>query len=272
MSTLLHVAASQVGPGSEVIKEVSGPVGYGAYWVNYTGDPNWIHAVVHKTSGTYGYQVQIWNNNVETAVSPTIYITWTALANSTSWGFMSSYGSTAASQTLSAGATASSITVTEHIGMDGSGASCYSALGFYEDVGGGNAVGWFGIENRQTNDTPSYTFSPPNDGKPRIFQMTGYAAPTCSDSLSKASAPWFVLDSPGNSNGVSALYTLGQTITLTHVAASSQVWVNMLGGGKSRWFTVMSNSSGVAYIPASFVGAYEISAPGESPYYTDVQY
>lgn len=272
MDAVLHVAASQVGPGTEVIDEVSGPTGFGAHWANYTGDPNWIHAVVHKTSGTYGYQVQVWNNGVETANSPTIYLTWATAANSTSWGFMSSFGGVAAAQFLSAGATASSITVTEDLGMDGSGTACYSALGFYEDVGGGNAVGWFGIENLGTNDTPSYTFSPPADGQPRFFQMTGYAAPTCSDALAKASGPWFVLDSPSNANGVAGLYSLGQMITVSGVTPNAQVWVNMLGASRTRWFTVLSDSSGVAQIPASIVGAYEIQPPGETPFYTDVQY
>lgn len=280
MVSPLHAVVSQVGPGSEVIKEVSGPTGYGANWTDFTGNPNWIHGVSQTVAGTYGYQLQIWNNGVETASSPTIYLTWAAQANSTSWAFTSSTGeAVAAAQTWSAGATADSATLTERIGGDpATTGSVFDALVYGKNIHTQAELypsapdGYQTVEYLSTNDTPSWTFTVPA-GTTDAVQMTGYEAPNASASAGKATAPYFILGSPSNTNGVSGLYSLGQTITLSGAPPNGQVWVEEgTGGNRQRWFTVLANASGVATVPASRVGSLGFVVGSEPEFWTNIQY
>jgi hypothetical protein len=269
MDVTLYARFSQVGPGQTQIVDLT----TGQTW-NVTNNTGIVTRENSPTTQVYAAQVD--DSGTITHRGQSVSVLWQSGANATSnqWG-NSSGQSANARYSLSAGANATSLAITEYIGNYGMGNTGFQAESFDETVSGSILQNWTAL-GPSTSASFSQTFSNGSQSAPVKVQMTGYAVPIVNGSYdwaeqAKAPAATFVFNAPSSPYGPE-LVSLGSNITLTGYSSGSQVWFTPIGlSNKTRWQTAYANSSGDVNIPANRMGAIEYIGPNGTDYYVDVQ-
>jgi len=212
------------------------------------------------------------------ALGPPITVRWTEQGNGSSQAYTNTEDEAANGvYTLSAGADASSSTVTMTLGSQGMGPAWYNAYAYGHSLSGHNTfpsepANWYQF-GWQPTDQFVETFAA-LDGVTRI-QLAGYASPgpwgAPNYNPAKASAPTFIVGSPPPAFDTASLYQVGSLIRLTGLLPSEQVWWAPVELGEtSHWFDQDASAAGRLTVPATAVGALEF-AVGTTVWYVDIE-
>ena len=232
----------------------------------------WVFGLTNAGSGTWQLTPQIVSGTTVLKSGASVYATWIDVANGTSDGYLNSAMEGCNARLMVPAATATSGTVTEYIGLQGSDTSVvYNAWYFAKSLNGTVLttncppndwcqIGW------STNDSFSLALSSTwNADGPYKFQMTGYAAPSSNNAEhAKAFAPTFVFNGPSNPYGGVSQVLYGDMLTLTGLGSGTTVYWSYIGLNDHEYYqqqSAQADSSGSLSIPANRQGAIEILTP-----------